>query len=117
MHTKSKLISAVVAALAVSASSAFAAMATPESVIISTAYTQIARKGADDPLPPGCDDHGTDMCNASTIVAKKGADDPRPPECDDHGTDICNAITIVAKNGADDPIDGIDDGGDDFVAG
>ncbi|NMG30514.1 hypothetical protein [Aromatoleum evansii] len=73
--------------------------------------TMLARKGADDGAPKprpddtGCDDNGTDICNA--IVAKKGADDgggrkPRPDDtgCDDNGTDICHAV--VAKKGADD---------------
>lgn len=74
--------------------------------------TMLAKKGADDggrkprPDDTGCDDNGTDVCNA--IVAKKGADDgggrkPRPDDtgCDDNGTDSCRSI--VAKKGADDP--------------
>ena len=49
-------------------------------------------RGADDPQPPKCDDHGTDLCvNAVENIARRGrgADDPQPPKCDDHGTDLC----------------------------
>ena len=52
----------------------------------------LAKHGADDPRPPKCDDHGTDLCNTgTTTIAKHGADDPRPPKCDDHGTDLCKS--------------------------
>ncbi len=118
MHLKSKLMSAVLAAFAISASSAFAdTQATPVPQVSSGAYSQLARNGADDPVP-GCDDHGTDIvCNTSAVLAKNGADDP-VPGCDDHGTDIvCNASAVLAKNGADDLIDELDDSGVDFVAG
>jgi len=91
MHLKSKLMSAVLAAFAISASSAFAdTQATPVPQVSSGAYSQLARNGADDPVP-GCDDHGTDI--------------------------VCNASAVLAKNGADDLIDELDDSGVDFVAG
>ena len=93
MHIKSKLVMSLLAALALSASSAF------------------AKKGADDGLPPQCDDHGTDLVVCNTIVAKHGADDPIDL-IDDGGVDF-----IVAKNGADDLVDGFDDDGVDLVVG
>ncbi len=65
----------------------------PEFHSASPAAYPLAKNGADDPLPPACDDHGTDVCvsvgNAVEAVAKNGADDPLPPACDDHGTDVC----------------------------
>ena len=67
----------------------YAAIPTPDAHII------IAKHGADDKVPqpdPGCDDNGTDVCNAMTILSKHGADDkvPQPdPGCDDNGTDAC----------------------------
>lgn len=78
------------------------------------------RGGADDPAP-GCDDHGTDICNV--MMAKKGRggmDDPVPePGCDDHGTDVCH-VTLAKKGrgGNDDPVPepGCDDHGTDICA-
>ncbi len=109
MRTQTQLMAALVAALGFAASNSFAAMdarpatwSSSEGQATYGTHGQVARKGADDPLPPQCDDHGTDLCNASTVnVAKKGADDPLPPQCDDHGTDLCNASTVnVARKGA-----------------
>lgn len=69
------------------------------------AETRLAKHGADDPRPPpGCDDHGTNLCAAVDQMARKGADDPRPPPgCDDHGTNLCAAVDQMARKGADDP--------------
>lgn len=64
----------------------------PAVAAATTTSDRLARRGADDPAPPpGCDDHGTDLCAATFSVARKGADDPTPPGCDDHGSDLCRS--------------------------
>ena len=77
MQTKSKLMLAVLAALAIGATSAFAAT------------EQLARhgQGRDDLAPPpACDDHAIDgFCGA---VAKNGADDVLPEGLDNNGVDF-----------------------------
>jgi hypothetical protein len=94
MSTKSKIMSAVLAALAIGASSAFAA----------SAPLQLARHGADDLAPPpACDDNGTDLVCATLA---KGGDDG---VIDDKGVDF-----VIGKGG-DDGL--IDDNGIDFVTG
>jgi hypothetical protein len=40
---------------------AAAAVVAPDFYSVPTAANQIAKNGADDPVP-GCDDHGTDLC-------------------------------------------------------
>lgn len=85
MNISWKLAPAVLAALAISTSSAFAA------------HFQVARHGADDLAPPpACDDHGTDLGCAPLA---KGGDDGL---VDDHGVDF------VIGHGGD---DGLDDSG------
>ena len=108
--TKSKL--AVLVALALGASGALAAVQPAQTgAMTPAAATLIAKHGADDTLPPGCDDHGTDLCNVATIVAKHGADDA-VDGADDNGIDF-----VLGKNGADDAVDGADDNGVDFITG
>lgn len=91
------LISALVWGAAVGTASAALAASdqsaarSPASFYSHTSVAELlARHGADDPQPPNCDDHGTDLCSAATL-AKNGADDPQPPKCDDHGTDLCRS--------------------------
>lgn len=85
MSIKWKLMSAALAALAISTSSAFAAQ------------MQLARNGADDVAPPpACDDHGTDLLCGPIA---RGGDDG----VDDDGVDF-----VIGQGGAD---DGFDDHG------
>ena len=48
--------------LGAAAGTASAAMVTPDSYPASPVTIQLAKNGADDRLPPACDDHGTDLC-------------------------------------------------------
>ena len=88
MQTKSKLMLAVLAALAIGSSSA------------------VARGGDDLAPPPACDDKAVDgFCGP---VAKNGADDVVPEGLDNNGVDF---ILMIAKHGADD-LPGDDNGVD-----
>ncbi|HJY76484.1 MAG TPA: hypothetical protein VKE95_07620 [Burkholderiales bacterium] len=120
MNSRTALLSAVLSALALIASSASAATSTETSVSAtvpsaSSALEQLARHGGrrnDDPVggeDAGCDDHGTDLC--AVKLSKHGADDAVETG-DDNGVDF-----IIAKHGADDLVDGDDDRGVDFVRG
>ncbi|BAL23834.1 hypothetical protein [Azoarcus sp. KH32C] len=99
MNTTAQNLAVLAAMLGLCVSSAYAASAPDQggSARISgvTVESPLARKGADDPPPaPGCDDHGTDLCQSE--LAKNGADDPMPqPGCDDHGTDLCLTPTAI----------------------
>ena len=102
MKTRSKLMFAVLAALAMGASSAFA-------------------RGHDDLAPPPtCDDHALDgfcgpsaQIGGSLFIARRGADDVVPEGLDDNGVDF-----IIGRNGADDVVpEGLDNNGVDVIPG
>ena len=102
MQTKSKLMFAVLAALAMGASSAFA-------------------RGHDDLAPPpACDDQAIDgFCGPNAlnegglVIAKQGADDVLPEPLDNNGVDF-----IIGRNGADDLVpEGLDNNGVDVIPG
>lgn len=97
MQTKSKLMLAVLAALAIGASSAFAAT------------EQLARGGDDFAPPPMCPDNNGIDSYCGGLFAKHGADDVLPEGVDDNGVDF-----ILAKDGADD-LPGDDNGVDPLI--
>ncbi len=112
MNSKTALLSAVLSALALIASGASAATRTETAPALTqaSAFTTLAKHGADDPVgseDPGCDDRGTDLC--AYKLSKHGADDA-VDGADDNGVDF-----IIGKHGADDAVDGTDDNGVDFI--